>query len=260
MDAMFILQTNDDGILAPGLLALHREIKSMGEIAVVAPEQVQSATGHGITLSQPLLTEKVTVENGFEGISVDGRPADCVKLAIDQLLPRRPDLVVSGMNLGANTGINVVYSGTVAAAIEAAFLGLPAIAVSLHLKGQEQKDYAWAAKWGAEVVRMVWDRGVKAGQVVSINIPALRVGEEPAGVKVCRQCVRPWADTYERRKDPRGRDYFWNSSVFVLGNTEDDTDVAAVRDRYVAVTPLQFDLTNYPLLKDLQSSTWKLTK
>ena len=130
---MFILLTNDDGISAPGLVALYRELHSLGEVAVVAPESVQSATGHGITLNQPLLTRKVTVEDAFTGIAVDGRPADCVKLAVAQLLPRTPDLVVSGMNSGANTGINVVYSGTVAAAIEAAFLGLPAIAVSLHL-------------------------------------------------------------------------------------------------------------------------------
>jgi 5'-nucleotidase len=258
---MFILQTNDDGIRAPGLLALYREIRGMGEVAVVAPEQVQSATGHGVTLSSPLLTERVRVENGFEGVSVDGRPADCVKLAVDQILGRRPDLVVSGMNAGANTGISVVYSGTVAAAIEAAFLGLPAVAVSLHLNGQGLEDYAWAAKWGAEVVRMIWERGIAGGQVVSVNIPALREGEEPAGVRVCRQCVRPWADTYERRKDPRGRDYYWNSSVFSLGNTEEDTDVAAVRDRWIAVTPLQFDLTNYGYLKEMQvGGEWRLKK
>jgi 5'-nucleotidase len=256
---MFILQTNDDGIRAPGLLALYREIRHMGEIAVVAPEQVQSATGHGITLSLPLLTNKVTVENGFTGISVDGRPADCVKLAIDQILaPRKPDLVVSGMNAGANTGINVVYSGTVAAAIEAAFLGLPAIAVSLHLTGQPESDYAHAARYGAKVIQMIWDRGIRPGQVVSVNIPALRDGEPPAGIRVCRQCVRPWPDTYDRRQDPRGRDYYWNSSVFTLGNTEEDTDVAAIRDKYIAVTPLHFDLTHYTFLKQLQSAEWKL--
>lgn len=255
---MFILQTNDDGIRAPGLLALYREIADMGEIAVVAPEQVQSATGHGITLDRPLISDRVTVENGFTGVSVEGRPADCVKLAVDQILPRRPDLVVSGMNAGANTGINVVYSGTVAAAIEAAFLGLPAIAVSLHLNGQDLKDYAHAARYGAEAVRMVWSHGIQPGQVVSINIPALRTGEAPTGIRVCRQCVRPWFDTYERRKDPRGRDYFWNTSVFVLGNTEEDTDVAAVRDKYIAVTPLQFDLTNYPMLRAMQSREWRL--
>jgi broad specificity polyphosphatase/5'/3'-nucleotidase SurE len=190
---MFILQTNDDGIRAPGLLALHRALKPLfPDIAVVAPDQVQSATGHGITLSSPLLTDTVTIENGFTGTSVDGRPADCVKLAIDQLLLDRARL--------------------------------------------------------------------EGGQVLSINLPALHAGEIPKGIKICRQCTHPWPDTYDRRKDPRGRAYFWNSSVFSLGTTDDDTDVAAIRDKYIAVTPLHFDLTNHSLLKDLQVTDWPLPK
>ena len=139
---MLILLTNDDGINAPGIVAMYRELVKLGEVHVVAPETVQSATGHGITITTPLLTSQVTVENAFTGIAVDGRPADCVKLAVAQLLPRQPDLVVSGMNAGANVGINVIYSGTVAAAIEAAFLGLPAIAVSLYLRSDVPTDYA----------------------------------------------------------------------------------------------------------------------
>ena len=127
---MLILLTNDDGIHAPGLVAMYRELVKLGEVHVVAPETVQSASGHGITITAPLLTSPVTVENAFTGIAVDGRPADCVKVAVAKLLPRQPDLVVSGINSGANTGINVVYSGTVAAAIEAAFLGLPSIAAT----------------------------------------------------------------------------------------------------------------------------------
>src|SRR6187549_1712422 len=142
---MRILLTNDDGIMAPGIVALYRELVTIGEVSVIAPEQVQSATGHGITLTTPLLTSSVTVENGFTGIAVDGRPADCVKLAVAKLLPRTPDLVISGMNSGANVGINVIYSGTVAAAIEAAFLGLPSIAVSLYLKGDVSTDYKRAS-------------------------------------------------------------------------------------------------------------------
>src|SRR2546423_14256389 len=138
---MLILLTNDDGIMAPGIVSMHRELTKLGDVHVVAPETVQSATGHGITLTAPLLTSKVTVENAFSGVAVDGRPADCVKLAVNQLLPRMPDLVVSGMNSGANVGINVIYSGTVAAAIEAAFLGLPSIAISLHLRGDVPTHY-----------------------------------------------------------------------------------------------------------------------
>src|SRR3954453_7397562 len=145
--AMFILLTNDDGIRAPGLVALYRELVKAGhEVQVVAPETVQSATGHGVTTAAPLLTSRVKVEDAFEGIAVDGRPADCVKLAINQLCNGRlPDLVVSGMNSGTNVGINVIYSGTVAAAIEAGFLGLPAIAVSLYLKSDVETDYDRAA-------------------------------------------------------------------------------------------------------------------
>src|SRR4030095_6054463 len=143
---MLILLTNDDGIQAPGIVAMYRELVKLGEVHVIAPETVQSATGHGITISAPLLTNRVTVENAFTGIAVDGRPADCVKLAVSQFLPRQPDLVVSGMNSGANVGINVIYSGTIAAAVEAAFLGLPSIAVSLHLKAEIEPDYMGGAK------------------------------------------------------------------------------------------------------------------
>src|SRR3954452_8397441 len=147
---MLILLTNDDGITAPGLVAMYRELVKLdggkADVHVVAPETVQSATGHGITLTVPLLTSKVTIENAFTGTAVDGRPADCVKLAISQILPRQPDLVISGMNSGANVGVNVIYSGTVAASIEAAFLGLPSIALSLYLRKDIETDYKLAAR------------------------------------------------------------------------------------------------------------------
>jgi 5'-nucleotidase len=256
---MLILLTNDDGISAPGLVALYRELAQMGEVHVVAPDSVQSAAGHGITLTTPLLTNRVKVADAFTGVAVDGRPADCVKLAVSHLLPRPPDLVVSGMNSGANVGINVVYSGTVAAAIEAAFLGLPAIAVSLHLGSDGPADFTQAARYARWTIEQITGAGLKPGQVASVNLPALKPGETPAGVKILRQCTRPWIDSYERRQDPRGRDYFWNSSVFTLGPTEDDTDVAALRERYITITPLQFDLTNYQLLRQWTDRQWKLT-
>ena len=255
---MLILLTNDDGIMAPGIVAMYRELVKLGEVHVVAPETVQSATGHGITLTTPLLTSKVTIENAFTGVAVDGRPADCVKLAVAQLLPREPELVVSGMNAGANVGINVIYSGTVAAAVEAAFLGLPAIAVSLHLRSDVQTDYRRAAQMSSTAIRAVMDAGLKGGEVVSINIPGLRPDEQPAGMKVVRQCTRPFIDQYERRTDPRGREYFWNSSVFSLGNTEDDTDVAALRDKYICITPLQFDLTHHNMTERWREKRWEL--
>lgn len=253
---MLILLTNDDGIRAPGLVAMYRELTKLGEVHVVAPETVQSATGHGITLSTPLLTNRVTVEDTFTGISVDGRPADCVKLAVARLLPWQPDLVISGINSGANVGINVIYSGTVAAAIEAAFLGLPAIAVSLFLRNEIPPDYPRTAQYALRIIRQLLDAGLRGGQVVSVNLPPLRPGESPTGVRVVRQCTNAWIDTYEERKDPRGRSYFWNSTVFTLGNTDQDTDVAALRDGYITITPLQFDLTHYPMLKEWKQREW----
>jgi 5'-nucleotidase len=253
---MNILLTNDDGIMAPGILAMYRELVKLGQVTVIAPEQVQSATGHGITLTAPLLTSTVAIENAFTGIAVDGRPADCVKLAIGQLLPKRPDLVVSGLNSGANVGINVIYSGTVAAAIEAAFLGLPSIAVSLHLAREVETDYKRAAAFALDAIRLVLDAGIKGGEVINVNIPALRADQSPAGIKVVRQCTRAFIDTYDRRTDPRGRDYFWNSSVYRLGETEGDTDVAALRDKYISVTPLQFDLTRNEMLQRWAGRKW----
>jgi 5'-nucleotidase len=249
---MRILLTNDDGIHAPGILAMFKELSKNADVSVIAPETVQSATGHGITLSAPLLTSKVTVADGFTGIAVDGRPADCVKLAVAQLLPQKVDLVVSGINAGANVGINVIYSGTVAAAIEAAFLGLPSIAVSLHLRANVPTDFQQAAVLARETIDLVLAKGLAPGQVATINLPALGTGEKPAGTRFVRQCTRPWIDTYERRQDPRGRDYFWNSSVFTLVESEEPTDMAALRDKYVTITPLCFDLTDHATLRRWQ--------
>src|SRR5437763_13350535 len=169
----FILLTNDDGITAPGLVAMYRHLADMAQVQVVAPETVQSATGHGITLSQPLLTSKVDVENAFSGTAVAGSPADCVKLAISQLTPRRPDLVISGINSGANVGINVIYSGTVAAAIEAAFLGLPAVAVSLYLRNEIPTNFARGAHFARRTIEQILAAGLGAGHVASVNVPAL---------------------------------------------------------------------------------------
>jgi 5'-nucleotidase len=257
---MLILLTNDDGIRAPGIIAMYRELKMLGEVHVVAPETVQSATGHGITIDAPLLTSPVTIDGAFSGIAVDGRPADCVKVAVSHLLPRPPDLVVSGMNSGVNVGINVIYSGTVAAAIEAAFLGLPSIAVSLMVDRTFPTDYAQGARYARETIEQVLAAGLNPGQVVSINLPPLPTGEAPTGTKVVRQCTQPWADTYEMRTNPRGQHYFWNSSVFTLVASEADTDVAAIRDGYITITPLQFDLTHHLMLKQWQDRDWTRRK
>jgi 5'-nucleotidase len=254
---MRILLTNDDGIRAPGLAALYSALSRWAPTEVVAPETHQSATGHGITLSTPLLTQKITVSLGdgssFTGTAVDGRPADCTKLALSHIVTPAPDLVVSGMNAGANVGINVLYSGTCAAAIEAAFLGRPAVAVSLLLARGVKPDFAAASALAVDVIRKLFAAGrPRAGEVVSINIPALAAGESPRGLRTVRQCTRPWVDTYEKRTSPKtGDDYYWNNSVFTLGDTENDTDVAALREGYITVTPLMFDLTDHRALAEL---------
>jgi len=154
----------------------------------------------------------------------------------------------------------VIYSGTVAAAIEAAFLGLPSIAVSLLLKADVPIDYAGAATHGRETIEQILAAGLGQGQVVTINLPALHPGESPTGVKVVRQCTRPWVDTYEERSDPRGRNYYWNSSVWTLGETEEDTDVAALRDGYITITPLQFDMTHTFLMRQWADREWRLPR
>lgn len=255
---MRILLTNDDGIMAAGLVAMYRQLIKRGTVDVVAPESVQSATGHGITISTPLLTQRVTVEGAFTGTAVAGRPADCVKLAVTQLMDQAPDLVVSGINAGANVGINVLYSGTVAAATEAAFLGLPSVAVSLYLRPEVPTNFAWAAEIAMQVIEQIRQAGLRGGQAISINLPALPAGSKPAGIRLVRQCTRPWTDTYDRRKDPKGRDYFWNTSLFTLDNAEPDSDVSSLREGYVTITPLQFDLTDHQLLAKWQSRPWAL--
>ena len=164
--------------------------------------------------------------------------------------------MISGINSGANVGINVIYSGTVAAAIEAAFLGLPSIALSLFLRKEIETDYQRAAMWSRRVIEQILEAGLQKGQCASVNLPAVPKGEQPKGTRVLRQCLEPWVDTYERRVDPRGKEYFWNSSIFTLGKTEADTDVAALRDRYITITPLQFDLTAHAVLKQWQSKSW----
>lgn len=239
-----ILLTNDDGLRAEGIAAMYRGLVSFGDVSVVAPESVQSATGHGVTLHYPLLTRKVNLaDSDAVGIAVDGRPADCVKLALTQLTPD-VELVVSGINMGANVGVDVFYSGTVAAAVEGAFLGKPAIAVSHHLSERVQTSFDWAAALAMRVISGLWSAGEpRPGQVINVNIPALADGEEPSGVKVVPQCIRPWADRYERRLDPEGREYFWNTAKFSLARSEGENDVVALRERFITVTPLHFDLT-----------------
>lgn len=254
---MNILLTNDDGIFAPGLRALLVELRKVGNVTVVAPATEQSAVGHSITLMQPLLVQEVFDEHNQRiGWGVEGRPADCVKLAITQLLPKPPDLLVSGINAGSNAGINVLYSGTVAAAIEGAFFGITSIAVSLEYKKPPKLNFPKAAVLGRQMVEQIIARDPKPGQLFNVNIPALDDGP-PVGVRVAAQGIAPYDESYDRRTDPRGRTYFWIASNVTSPPDVDESDVRDLANRFITVTPLHFNLTDPDRLEEMKQWEWK---
>lgn len=249
---MRILLTNDDGIHAPGIIAMHEALRSLGEILVVAPLTVQSATGHGITFRQPLITKHVDVSATMSGFAVDGRPADCVKLGVSSIWPEKfgkgskPDLLVSGMNMGANVGINVLYSGTVAAALEGAFLGVPAIAVSLH-HGTSHPRYDIAARHARQVIDKIMDSGpLPPHECLSINIPITERESPCPPAMLCPMNAHGIIDAFDRRTNPLGETYFWSAGTpMEFHATEPGSDVQTIFDRKIAITPLKYDLTDY---------------
>jgi len=244
-----ILLTNDDGVAAPGIRALHKELQKLGGVTVIAPALEQSGVGHSITLLNPLVVKPVDGEDGQSlGYSVEGSPADCVKLAILELMDGPPDLIVSGINAGANAGINVLYSGTVAAAIEGAFFHVTSIAVSLELA--EHFDYPHAAKHAARVIQKILANKPTPGSLFNVNLPAHARGE-PKGVKVVPMAVGRHGETFERRTDPRGRTYYWLTYAPPYHLEGPETDVSALAEGYIAVTPLHFDLTRHDRLADV---------
>jgi len=249
---MKILLCNDDGISSAGLLALYRSVSDLGEVFVVAPESGQSAVGHSVTLDRPISCRRVHVHESFWGYAVDGRPADCVKLALVELLPDRPDLLVSGINAGANVGINVLYSGTVAAAAEGALFGIPSVAVSLEM-GQEL-DFEWAARIARKVLDRLLQSGMPPGALFNVNIPARRPGV-PRGVRLARQSTMPMADRFRKSEDS-GKVLYWLEGDFADCSDGPETDLHALRQGYVAVTPLKFDLTDETRLRELRSRHW----
>ena len=255
---MRILLTNDDGIYAPGLRALRAELLKLGAVTVVAPATEQSAAGHSVTLLTPLLVNEVFEDDGTTliGYAVEGRPADCVKLALLELLPQPPDLIVSGMNAGSNAGINVLYSGTVAAAIEGAFYRHTAIAVSLEYD-QKIYDFATGARHARTVIEQILAHAPPPGSLFNVNIPVLERGPI-RGVKVLPQNVSPYTEKFDRRVNPRGRTYFWTSPNFSCPDPHPDTDVTALAESYITVTPLQFDLTDHARLQELKRWAWKV--
>lgn len=250
---MRILLTNDDGIYAPGLLALYRELSQFDDVSVVAPAGVQSGGSHAITIRHPVLWSTVTVGDILRGTSVEGTPADCVKLAIHSLLPQKPDLVVSGINAGLNTGIHVLYSGTVAAAVEGAIHGCPAVAVSFEL--YRDMNFAQAARVAGAIMNRIQQIGYRPGTVYNINIPELRPGY-PRGVRVVPQSTARMDERIEHRNDPNGREYYWLTGDFKSIGDEGDTDRRAISEGFVTVTPLHFNLTETGLLCAMRDWTW----
>jgi 5'-nucleotidase len=252
---MRILLTNDDGIFAPGLAALERALKSLGDVSVVAPSTEQSGVGHAITFLTPLTAKEVFDGDRRRGWAVDGSPADAVKLGITEFCPTRPDLVVSGINAGLNAGINVLYSGTVAAAIEGAFFGITSLAVSLEW--DEHANFDRAAEIGLDVIRGLLARRPAAGSLFNINIPT-RSLTGPVDLRVVPMSVARYGEAFERRVDPRGRAYYWATNEPPPPPSPHESDVTALAAGKVTLTPLDYDLTHRGGLDDLAAGPWKI--
>jgi 5'-nucleotidase len=244
-----ILVTNDDGVYAPGIYALYQAMKDIGDAQVVAPESERSAVGHALTISDPLRVWAVDRYGDAFGHAVNGTPADCVKLAVKSILRKKPDLVVSGINQGPNTAINVIYSGTVSAATEGTIMGVPSIAFSLA--SFRISDFDFAARFAAHLAEKVLQHGLPEGTILNVNIPALPE-DQIVGVKITRQGKGRYEEYFEKRVDPMNRNYYWLAGKKLQLDSDPDVDDVAVLERYVAITPIQFDLTDYNILEKLE--------
>ncbi|MFQ5568574.1 MAG: 5'/3'-nucleotidase SurE [Rhodothermales bacterium] len=252
-----ILICNDDGIDAPGIVALASAMDDLGDVYVVAPVDEQSAVGHAITFRDPVRARpwEFRVPSGHvPAFAVTGTPADCAKLAVNHLLPRTPNLVVSGINRGPNTAVNVIYSGTVSAATEASILGVDAIAFSLCT--WEATDYEAAARYAQIIARKVLRNGMPPGVLFNVNIPALPFGDIK-GIAVTRQAHSRWEESFVERTDPLNQPYYWLSGRFVNLDDGEHTDLAAVEGGFVSLTPIQYDLTAHSLLSELRTWSWR---
>jgi 5'-nucleotidase len=252
---MLALLTNDDGIFAPGLAALERALRRIGDVSVVAPSTEQSGVGHAITFLTPLTAKEIFEGGRSRGWAVDGSPADAVKLGISEFCPRRPDIVVSGINSGLNAGINVLYSGTVAAAIEGAFFGITSIAVSLEY--DEHANFDRAAEIAIDVIRGLLDRRPPAGSLYNINIPTRALAGTPR-LRIVPMSTSRYGEAFERRIDPRGRAYYWATNEPPPPPSPHDSDVTALAAGDVTLTPLDYDLTHRSTLDALADGDWKI--
>ena len=247
---MRILLTNDDGILAEGLIALYEELKGDFELSVVAPETEMSAVGHAITLSNPLRVRQFKRNGVFFGYGVSGTPADCVKIAVQEILKQRPDMIISGINLGSNVGINLLYSGTVSAATEGAFLGFPSVAISLNTK--TNPDFGFAARFSRRIIRFVMESGLKKRTALNVNIPAIPE-DQIKGISFTTQDLVTQRDRYERRSDPRGNVYYWLAGETPVEESVPNTDLKVLMENRITITPITFDLTDLKEVKRLSS-------
>lgn len=249
-----ILITNDDGVSAPGIQNLVDSVRDLGKIIVVAPDKPQSGMGHAITIGSPLRLHPVNYFDGIEAYQCTGTPVDCVKLAVDKVLHRKPDLCLSGINHGANHSINVIYSGTMSAAVEAAIESIPSIGFSL-LDYSIEADFGPAKKYARIIVQKILSEEQDKHMILNVNFPAA-LEEEIKGIKVCRQAYAKYEEDFIERHDPHGRKYFWLTGEFVNFDKGKDTDVWALANNYVSVVPVQFDMTNY-VLKSKFEKQWQ---
>ena len=255
MSKPLILITNDDSIVAPGIRALIEVMKELGDVVVVAPDSPQSAMGHAITINNTLKLEKVHLDKELEQeYSCSGTPVDCVKIAVNEILKRKPDLCVSGINHGSNSSINVIYSGTMSAAVEAGIEGIPAIGFSLL-------DYSWDADFEPikshikQIASEVLKNGLPEGVILNVNFPKLSK-DEIKGVKICRQAKAMWQEEFDKRTNPQGKEYYWLTGKFVNHDKGTDTDEWALENGYISIVPVQFDLTAHHAIQQLNA--WDL--
>ena len=253
MKKPLILVVNDDGINAPGIRKLISIINDFGEVVVVAPDGPQSGKGHAITIESTIRCDKVIIDDGPQTeYSCSGTPVDCVKLAVNKLITRKPDLCVSGINHGSNSSINVIYSGTMSAAVEGALEGIPSIGFSL-LDYSHEADFSEGEKYIREITQSVLDNNLPEGVCLNVNIPKSVDDKKIKGIKVCRQAKANWVEEFDEREDPKGRKYYWLTGKFVNYDKGDDTDERALENHYISVVPVQFDVTAYHAISKLNN-------
>lgn len=251
-----ILVVNDDGVTAPGIKALIEAVMPLGDVYVVAPDSPQSGMGHAITLNKPLRLAEVHLFDGVvKAFQCNGTPVDCVKIAVDKVLHRKPDLCVSGINHGSNSSVNILYSGTMSAAVEAGLEGIPSVGFSLCNFSWEA-DFSAAKKYVNLIAKEILTNGLPKNTLLNVNIPKLS-DEEIKGVKICRQANAKWEEEYVERQDPFGRNYYWLTGQFVNHDKGTDTDEWALANGYISIVPVQFDLTAHHAITYI-NEFWKI--